>query len=109
VKAKKVSQKKKSSPEKLKGWKSIPIGGKILEAGNAAAYKTGGWRTYRPIWDASKCSNCLFCWVYCPDSSIKVKNGKITGIDYDHCKGCGICAKECPLKDKAVKMIKEKG
>jgi Pyruvate/2-oxoacid:ferredoxin oxidoreductase delta subunit len=27
------------------------------------------------------------------------------GIDYDHCKGCGICAEECP-KD-AIHMEEE--
>ncbi|MEA3375521.1 MAG: pyruvate synthase, partial [Chloroflexota bacterium] len=27
----------------LKGWKEIPIGGMILEAGNAVEYKTGDW------------------------------------------------------------------
>ncbi len=26
-------------------------------------------------------------------------------IDYDHCKGCGICAEECPRK--AIKMVME--
>jgi pyruvate ferredoxin oxidoreductase delta subunit len=94
--------------EKLKGWKEIPIGGLILEAGNAANYKTGGWRTLRPVHDPALCINCLFCWVCCPDSSILVKDGKVTGIDYDHCKGCGICSKECPVKPvKAIKMIKE--
>ncbi|MFP3216806.1 MAG: 4Fe-4S binding protein, partial [Vulcanisaeta sp.] len=28
-------------------------------------------------------------------------------IDYDHCKGCGICAHECPVK--AIKMVPEVG
>ena len=91
----------------MKTWKEIPPGGLILEAGNASTYKTGGWRTYRPVWDEKKCINCLICWVNCPDSAILVKDGKVTGIDYDHCKGCGICAKECPSKIQAIKMVKE--
>jgi pyruvate ferredoxin oxidoreductase delta subunit len=33
-------------------------------------------------------------------------DGKLTGIDYSHCKGCGICAEECPVK--AIKMVDEK-
>ncbi|MBD3237703.1 MAG: 4Fe-4S dicluster domain-containing protein [Candidatus Eisenbacteria bacterium] len=92
---------------KLKGWKEIPIAGLIVEAGNAASYKTGGWRTFKPIHDAEKCTNCLRCWIYCPDSSILLEEGKVVGIDYDHCKGCGICARECPLKVKAITMVRE--
>jgi len=100
--------KQKAKANKLKSWKEIPIGGLIVEPGNAAEYKTGGWRTMCPVYDPKKCINCMLCWVYCPDSAIMVKDGKVVGIDYDHCKGCGICAKECPVKpEKAIKMIKE--
>ncbi|MEA3485168.1 MAG: 4Fe-4S binding protein [Candidatus Aerophobetes bacterium] len=90
---------------KEKGWKQIPIGGLILEAGNAEKYETGSWRAFRPIRDEEKCTNCLICWIYCPDSSIIVEEGKIKGIDYTHCKGCGICAAQCPRK--AIKMVEE--
>jgi len=92
---------------KLKGWREIPIGGLIVEAGIAAQYETGGWRTYQPVHDAQKCTSCLLCWVYCPDSAIRVQGGKVVGIDYTHCKGCGICAEECPDKVKAITMIRE--
>ena len=30
--------------------------------------------------------------------AIKVKDGKREEFDYDYCKGCGICALECPGK-----------
>jgi pyruvate ferredoxin oxidoreductase delta subunit len=92
---------------KPKSWREIPIGGLIVEAGNAAQYETGGWRTFKPVHDATKCTSCLLCWVYCPDSAITVEGGKVTGIDYAHCKGCGICAEECPDKVKAITMIRE--
>lgn len=92
---------------KLKGWKEIPIGGAILEAGNATNYMTGTWRSQKPLWDAEKCINCLTCFIYCPDSSIIVKDGKMSGMDYDHCKGCGICAAECMAKNRAITMVKE--
>jgi len=36
-----------------------------------------------------------------------VKDGKMVGIDYEHCKGCGICANECPPKASAIKMVLE--
>jgi len=90
---------------KDKGWKEIPIGGMIKEAGNALEYETGDWRTFKPVIDKEKCINCLQCWIHCPDSSIKVEDGKVVGIDYKHCKGCGICAKICPVK--CIKMEKE--
>ena len=94
--------------KKLKGWKEIPIGGLILEPGNAIDYKTGGWRTSKPVYDEKKCIQCLFCWLYCPDAAVIVKDGKVVGIDYEHCKGCGICAKECPVRpEKAMRMEKE--
>ncbi len=90
---------------KEKNWKEIPIGGLITEAGNAKEYNTGSWRTFKPVMDKEKCVNCMMCWIYCPDSSILVSEGKVVGIDYDHCKGCGICAKNCPRK--CIEMVKE--
>lgn len=89
------------------GWKEIPVGGLIKEAGSADKYETGSWRTFRPVKDEKKCINCLICWIYCPDSAIIVRDGKLAGFDLKHCKGCGICAKVCPEKIKAIKMVLE--
>ena len=91
--------------KKKKGWKEIPIGGLIDKGGTARDYKTGSWRTFKPVVDKSKCINCLQCWIYCPDSSVIVKDGKMEGFDYEHCKGCGICASICPVK--CIKMERE--
>ncbi len=90
---------------KQKGWKKIPEGGLITEAGNARTYNTGSWRSECPVRDEEKCVHCLICWAYCPDSSIIVEEGKVKGIDLDHCKGCGICAKECPKN--VITMVPE--
>jgi len=87
------------------GWKDIPIGGQIEEAGNSVHYQTGGWRAFRPVRDAEKCINCMICWVFCPDSCILVENEKMVGFDLDHCKGCGVCAQQCP-KD-CIEMVEE--
>jgi pyruvate ferredoxin oxidoreductase delta subunit len=92
---------------KLKGWKEVPRGGMIIEPGSAEEYETGSWRTFRPRWHEDRCIQCLRCWIYCPDSAIIVKDGKVVGIDYVHCKGCGICAHECPTKEKAITMEEE--
>ncbi|MBE3580861.1 MAG: 4Fe-4S binding protein [Thermoanaerobacteraceae bacterium] len=83
-------------------WYEIPLGGTLVSEGSTE-YKTGGWRTKRPLWDPEDCTHCLICWIYCPEMAIQVKDGKITGIDATLCKGCGICAQECP-REKAMTM-----
>ncbi len=88
-----------------KGWKEIPIGGVVLEAGNSFEYETGGWRSRRPILNRDKCNNCMICWVYCPDGTILVEKSVMMGFDLKHCKGCGICAHECPRE--AITMSDE--
>ena len=85
------------SKEPKPGWKSIPIGGILLEPGSAMKYKTGDWRAFKTIVDQGKCINCLLCWIYCPDAAI-VRKEKFIDVNYDYCKGCGICANECPTK-----------
>jgi pyruvate ferredoxin oxidoreductase delta subunit len=92
--------------KKQKGWKDLPIG-LVTEAGSSEEFETGDWRSEKPIWDEKKCTHCLICWIYCPDSAIMVKDGKVQGIDYRYCKGCGICAEECPPKIKAITMVRE--
>jgi pyruvate ferredoxin oxidoreductase delta subunit len=88
-----------------KSWREIPLGGMIMEVGSATAYKTGSWRTLRPSVDKETCSDCLRCWIHCPDSSIKVNDENMTGFDYDHCKGCGVCSSICPVD--AITMERE--
>ena len=81
-------------------WKEVSPGGVVYEAGNSVEYLTGSWRTLRPLRDPDQCTHCMICWVSCPDSAIIVKDSKVVAIDYDHCKGCGICASVCPAKLK---------
>ena len=85
-----------------RGWKTIPMGGVSWKS--SEDYSTGDWRSSRPILDTNKCTSCLLCFIYCPDSSISW-DGKKVGINYKYCKGCGICAKECPVS--AIEMVKE--
>lgn len=43
------------------------------------------------------CNLCDNCYIFCPDVAIrKGAEGEPNSIDYDHCKGCGICVEECP-------------
>lgn len=86
-------------------YKDFPAGAVIPEAGNSNDYITGGWRSERPWRDDDKCTQCLLCWIVCPDTSINVADEKVTTFDLDHCKGCGICAQVCPVD--AIEMVPE--
>ena len=98
----------------LKKAQDLPEAGIIPEAGNAADFTTGDWRTYVPEFVEENCIHCMFCWIYCPDSAIEIDTSgekpKMVGIILDHCKGCGICATECPPAAKgkaALVMVRE--
>ena len=68
------------------------------------AGKTGDWRSQTPVIDHDKClkkDSCLLCWLYCPDAVITREFPLEINLEY--CKGCGICAEECPRK--AITMV----
>lgn len=67
--------------------------------------KTGSWRVYKPTLDKEKCVKCLRCWIFCPEGAIKRHKDGSVEINYDYCKGCGVCANEC--KVKAIIMERE--
>ena len=78
-------------------WQDLTPGCEIYEPATSKLNKTGEWRSKVPVWDPSKCKQCLLCAPYCPDSSIRIVDGKMAGMDLNYCKGCGICAKVCPF------------
>jgi len=52
------------------------------------------------------CFECDNCYGVCPDNAvIKLGPGKRFQFNFDYCKGCGICAAECPCG--AIKMVPE--
>jgi 2-oxoacid:acceptor oxidoreductase delta subunit (pyruvate/2-ketoisovalerate family) len=52
------------------------------------------------------CFECDNCFGVCPDNAvIKLGPGNRFRINYDYCKGCGLCAEECPCG--AIRMDPE--
>ncbi len=52
------------------------------------------------------CFECDNCYGVCPDNAvIKLGAGKRFKFNYDYCKGCGVCAAECPCG--AITMVPE--
>ncbi|MEW5937339.1 MAG: 4Fe-4S binding protein [Candidatus Thermoplasmatota archaeon] len=86
--------------------KQITVGAINPEPGSSKRYKTGTWRSMRPVLREEKCKGCWICYRFCPDSSIiRHMDRKVISINYDYCKGCGICAHECPFD--AIEMVME--
>lgn len=74
---------------------------------------TGGLTEQTAVFEARRClscGNCLECdncFGMCPDNAvIKLGPGRRYMIDLDYCKGCGLCAAECPAG--AIDMLPER-
>ncbi len=93
------------------------------------SYEKRGIAANIPVWDATACAQCNKCSFVCPHAAIRpylldenennnapegfetVKskinqeyNYAISISTYD-CTGCGSCVANCPMKDKALKMV----
>ncbi len=88
--------------------------------------KNAGWRNMRPAVNRDACTGCLQCYLQCPDGAIypidvaalERESGATEGseqtkkttttiaIDYDFCKGCGVCVHAC--KFAALAMVSER-
>lgn len=91
--------------------------------------RNAGWRNSRPVVDRAACTGCLECYMHCPDGTIyKIAPGgaddaegqrsageqaarrkrplMLVAVDYDFCKGCGVCVKVCRFD--AIAMVSER-
>ncbi|MGD6808502.1 MAG: 4Fe-4S binding protein [Candidatus Bathyarchaeia archaeon] len=86
-----------------KGWKDLSLA--AVSPKSSLGFMTGDWKTYMPVRDLEKCVTCLTCVMLCPEGAIRWRPelGKIE-FDLSFCKGCGICANECPTKAISMKM-----
>lgn len=64
----------------------------------------GDWRAMRPVVARERCVKCAVCWATCPVQCV-VERLHWFDINLAACKGCGLCAQECP--HRAISMIEE--
>ena len=72
---------------------------------NSYTASVASWRVLKPVYNSDICIDCQNCWVWCPDTSIISRDKQMLGIDYDHCKGCGVCVEVCPTNPKSLLMF----
>jgi pyruvate ferredoxin oxidoreductase delta subunit len=81
----------------LHPWTDLEIGCDIVQPGNTGEFVTGTWRTVgKPEMTFGKCTKCGICWIICPDRAYTPTKEGFYTWDGRFCKGCGICAEECP-------------
>jgi len=80
----------------------------VFAAATSVAVRTGLWRTLRPVLEPARCHRCAWiCSRACPDGVIAIGADGRPVIDYDHCKGCGVCVAVCPAH--AIRAEPERG
>jgi pyruvate ferredoxin oxidoreductase delta subunit len=91
----------------LMSWRKAPLGTNVDKPGSTTVFFTGDWKSARPVLQKDKCIYCGLCYIYCPEGCYTDMGPeeKWYRADLNYCKGCGICAKECP-KD-AIEMVVE--
>ncbi len=83
-----------------------PIEILVGKPGSSMDNKTGSWRSdKKPKFLQKECIACNMCFVICPEGCIAGNGPNTYTVDYDYCKGCGLCAYVCPKKD--IVMIDE--
>lgn len=60
----------------LKKANEIEEGGIIDKAKSSKNFKTGSWRTFKPVIDESKCIHCMHCVLNCPENCINITKEK---------------------------------
>jgi 2-oxoacid:acceptor oxidoreductase delta subunit (pyruvate/2-ketoisovalerate family) len=83
-------------PERVRDFREISTG----------LTEQGALREAERCFSCGLCNECENCYIFCPDLSVIMDGGTVKyRINYDYCKGCGICIAECPRN--ALSMEKE--
>jgi pyruvate ferredoxin oxidoreductase gamma subunit len=91
--------------EVLPSWRELLPGCVVTEAGSAKQYRTGDWKSERPVLNHQKCIKCGICYLFCPEGCIGQDEDGYFEANLYYCKGCGICSRECWTE--AIKMVEE--
>jgi NADPH-dependent glutamate synthase beta subunit-like oxidoreductase len=90
-----VNRKKVSREDALKDFREVNRGLSENEAEMSASR----------CFACGTCNYCYNCYFFCPEGVIRLDPEKETKyVDYEHCKGCGTCARSCP---RSVVIMKE--
>lgn len=88
-KARSEKETKYPLPERIKGF---------FEVTSSLNERTASEEAGR-CFNCGTCNECENCYTFCPDASIlKGARSLSHEVDYDFCKGCGICFTECPRR-----------
>jgi len=98
-----------ASGERLR-WRAarLPAADQLDPAGRGPEHREVHQRAaaWRGAHGPGNCFECDNCFGVCPDNAvIKLGAGLRYQIDLDYCKGCGMCASECPCG--AISMVPE--
>jgi len=85
--AKRQGESKSAVKERIKGFKEV-----------SSTFSEGvALEEAERCFSCGTCNECENCYVFCPDASVLKREEMLSRqVDYDYCKGCGICFTECP-------------
>jgi NADPH-dependent glutamate synthase beta subunit-like oxidoreductase len=82
-----VKIRKRSRAKSLKKFSEVNMGLRPEEARLSA----------QRCFSCGTCNYCYNCYFFCPEGAVSLDPFlKTRTVDFDHCKGCGTCAKACP-------------
>ncbi|MGA2317468.1 MAG: NAD(P)-binding protein [Thermodesulfobacteriota bacterium] len=94
--SKKINMRKLGFDQRLRGFSEVSCGLSSEEASLSASR----------CFSCGTCNYCYNCYFFCPEGVISLDPLHQTKyVDFDHCKGCGTCAKSCPRNVVEMKEV----